>query len=247
MLSDKTLSIQLRHHSDKLLTWTYRAAASDTLVVCFSGIGKSIEHVPSYEFAKMATAGGTHNALFISDPRRTWLNGLGLIELITHQIELFRSECGAIRVVTAGHSMGGFSALVMAAFTQVNAVLAFAPQFSVHPDIVPDETRWYEWREKISEFRVGSAADHLIDAPQYTVVFGRHGREAPQRDRFSKRSNLRVYVMPMTHHNVPQRLKHMGILDKVFEFAIEGRSRKLRLLLQSKANAVMLPQHDTSI
>lgn len=240
-LSGDILSIQLRHQSDDLITWTYSAEASETLIVCFSGIGKTTDAAQPFEFAKTASMGGMHNVLYISDPRRTWLNGTGLIEKIVRQIELFRSECGAHRVVMAGHSLGGFSALVLPAFTQAHAVLAFAPQLSVKPELVPDEKRWQVWRSKISSFNIESAANHLVDTPNYTVIFGRHGREAPQRDRFPRRDNMRVYVMPQTHHNVPQRLKNKGILDKVFQFVIEGKPRKLRLLLQSKVSAELLP------
>ncbi len=141
-----------------------------------------------------------------------------------------------------GHSMGGFSALVAPSIAPVDEVIAFAPQISVHPDIVPDEARWAEHRKAIRNFEIVSAEDRLQPEPRYTVIHGRHGREAPQRDRFPRRSNLRHYVMPNTHHNVPQRLKDLGCLDQVVALAIEGRPRKLRLFLKAKARAQMLPQ-----
>ncbi|PID35997.1 MAG: hypothetical protein CR993_07485 [Rhodobacterales bacterium] len=235
------LDIQPRLERADLKSWGYRAPESDTLVISFSGIGKNPNAAPPIEFANTATQNGTHNALFISDPNRTWLNGDGLIERITNEARRCIAECKARRVVTVGHSMGGFSALVLADFLPVDAVLALAPQLSVHPDIVPDEHRWPEWREKITRFRVRCAADHLRDGPQYTVLFGRHGREAPQRDPFPHRDNLRLYILPRTHHNVPQRLKDLGILTDSFKFAIAGRPRKLRLLLKNRAAATLRP------
>lgn len=237
----KDLKIDARLASDYLVTWGHRGV-SDKLVVCFSGIGKVAERCPSYEFARTATGDGKHNVLFVADPNRTWLNGPGLLARIGAEIEAFRAETGAMRTITMGHSMGGFSALVVPSITHVDEVLAFAPQLSVHPSIVPDETRWVMYRDQITKYEIISATDHLQDQTAYTMINGRHGREAPQRDRFPVRRNLRHYVMPQTHHNVPQRLKGLNCLGEVINFAIEGRPRKLLLLMKSKANARLLAQ-----
>lgn len=135
------LPIEVRTQTDTLTTWTLRGT-SNKLIVCFSGIGKDPLISPPVEFPQTASEGGTHNTIFISDPHRTWLNGGGLLEAISNEIDAFRDECGATRTLATGHSMGGFSALVIPAFTKIDAVLAFAPQISVHPEIVPNETRW---------------------------------------------------------------------------------------------------------
>ncbi|MFV1442011.1 MULTISPECIES: hypothetical protein [unclassified Phaeobacter] len=240
------LTITPRLSCDDLVTWAHRGPG-DRLVVCFSGIGKDAETCPPYEFARSATGNGRHNTLFIADPQRSWLNTPGLLSRIGAEIESYRAICGATRVIAMGHSMGGFSAIVASSVTRIDAVLAFAPQISIHPDIVPDETRWAAYRNRISHYEVKSAADHFRDGTDYTVIHGRHGREAPQRDRFPRRDTLRHYVMPGTHHNVPQRLKQLNCLEQVVHFAIEGRPRKLRLLLKQTAQAYLRPEEEQPV
>jgi hypothetical protein len=238
----KELAISPQLNSNELVTWIHRGP-SDKLVICFSGIGKKADSCPGYEFARTASGDGQHNVLFIADPNRTWLNGPGLLGRIRDEIDGFKARCEASRVIAMGHSMGGFSALVAPSITRVHEVLAFAPQISVHPEIVPDESRWPIFRERIKLFEIVTAEDYLQDDTNYTVIHGRHRLEAPQRERFPRQKNLRHYVMPLTHHNVPQRLKSKKCLSKVIDCAIEGRPRKLRLLLKDKARAILLAQH----
>lgn len=223
-----------------MATWSHRGT-SDKLVLCFSGIGNNPNACPRYEFAAKATGNGQHNALFIADPNRTWLNAPNLLEHIASEIAAFKASCDVTRVIAMGHSMGGFCALVAPAITHVDSVLAFAPQISIHPKVVPNETRWMGYREKITRFRIISAGDHFNKDTAYTVIHGRHSCEAPQRDIFPKMANLRHYIMPKTQHNVPQRLKSMNCLGEVIQYSIDGRPRKQRLLLKNKAGAVLLP------
>ncbi len=234
-----TIPIILRTRSNSLATWVHRGT-SDKLVVCLSGIGRFREQPPSYEFAFNATSGGKHSVLFIADPNRTWLNGSGLINNICEEVDTFQKECGTSRTIAAGHSMGGFSALVLPDFLKIDAVLAFAPQLSIHPDVVPDETRWEYYRNRIDAFRIKTVADHFNEDTTYTVISGSHRKEAAQRDRFPRMSNLRRYIVPDTHHNVPQKLKQLGILDKIFHAAIHNQPRKLRLMLEKDANAKLV-------
>jgi pimeloyl-ACP methyl ester carboxylesterase len=240
-----SLAITLRKQSKNLTVWEHRGP-SDTLVVCFSGIGTDPEQSPPYEFARSATQTGQHNTLFIADPNRIWLNGAGLLEEICAEVEQMRAETGATRVVAAGHSMGGCSALTLPGFVKVDTVLAFAPQMSVHPEIVPDETRWMMYRDRIQDYRIRSIEDHLASATRYIVLHGRHGREAPQRDRFPRRDNLRHFILPHTHHNVPQRLKKEGVLDTGFDQAISHHPRRWRLTLEAKLRAYLRPAEDTA-
>ncbi|MFY0621447.1 MAG: hypothetical protein JXQ89_07110 [Pelagimonas sp.] len=240
-----SLAITLRKQSKDLTVWEHRGP-SDTLVVCFSGIGTDPEQSPPYEFARSATQNGQHNTLFIADPNRTWLNGPGLLDQICDEVDHFRAAVGARQVISVGHSMGGFSALALPGFVKVDTVLAFAPQLSVHPEVVPDETHWMVYRDRIQDYRIRSIEDHLNSDTRYIVLHGRHGREAPQRDRFPRRDNLRHFIMPHTHHNVPQRLKKEGVLDTVFEQAISHQPRRLRLTLESKLRAYLRPEKDTA-
>ena len=98
------------------------------------------------------------------------------------------------------------------------------------------------WREKIADFPIRSVADHLDPSTLCYALFGRHSREAPQRERFPTGSNVRFYVMPNTVHNTPQRLKQAGVLDEVVRFGFHGRKGKVDRILKSRFNAKVLTE-----
>lgn len=225
------LDIRSHFSADGVEMWAYHGQ-SDRLVVSFSGIGREPTAVQPYEFAKSATGNGRDSALFISDTRRSWLNAPGLIEIIVREIEAMARKTSAAIVCTLGHSMGGFMAVVIPGFTKVDRAVAFGPQFSVHPEIAGDDLRWMEYREKIPEFRIATAEDHLNDTTQYFVFHGRHWRERPQRDRFQPRDNLIHTIVPNTVHNVPHRLKRMKLQEPVIEACFRNKVRRVRLLLE---------------
>ncbi|MEM7469891.1 MAG: hypothetical protein AAF340_00955 [Pseudomonadota bacterium] len=234
----KRIAIRPRVADQTLSSWGHRGRG-ETLVVCFSGVGKEHEACPSYEFARTASFDGAGHALFIADPQRSWLNTPALAARIAVEVVRFKQEVGARKVVAMGHSMGGFSALILPSLLPIENVLAFAPQISVDPDHVPDETRWAEYRDHISDFIYPSAQEHLTTQTGYTIIHGAHHREAPQRDRFVPFDTLSHYVLPNTHHNVPQRLKRMGRLQQVVRLALTGRRRKLRQMMVQDLGATM--------
>ncbi|MEL6102077.1 MAG: hypothetical protein AAF088_06835 [Pseudomonadota bacterium] len=221
---------------DDLHVWAHRGH-SRRLVICFSGIGVNSDAVQPYEFARAATAGGRDNVLFISDPHRTWLNGPGLIEKITGVIETEAELIGADQVVTLGHSMGGFSAAIMPAFTRVDVAVCLSPQATVHPSIATDDSRWMDYRARIETHRLRSVGDHIVPDTMYFAFFGMHGREVPQRNRFPRGPNIKFFLMPRTVHNTPQRMKQAGILDEIVQFAFDRRSRMVRRILRTELNA----------
>ena len=66
--------------------------------------------------------------------------------------------------------MGGFGSTWVSGILPVDAVIAFAPQFSVHPDVVPLEQRWQEFRKDIAVWRHRSLSGSFQpDTPCYTI------------------------------------------------------------------------------
>lgn len=225
--------------SPELRIWLHRGQ-STRLVVCFSGIGSDPDRLPEYEFARTATADGRDWVLYIADPARSWLNAPGLIERIVEIVEAQAAAIGATQVCTLGHSMGGYSACVLPGFTRVDVAMALSPQVSVHPDVVPDDGRWMNWRERIASVRIRHVEDHLSAATQYFAIFGMAGREAPQRDRFPVAENIERLHMANTHHNTAQRLKARGILDTVVGLAFDGRLYRVRRLIRRNFEGVLV-------
>ncbi|WP_071674291.1 alpha/beta fold hydrolase [Nioella nitratireducens] len=227
-----------------LRLWEHRAESRDAVMV-LSGVGTEADVPPGHEFARSASGNGTRNVLFVSDPNRTWLNGPGLIETIVERFEEFVARCGSPRTIALGHSMGGFAALVLSGFTRLDCALALAPQYSIDPQVVPDEHRWMEHREKITEVRIRTAAEHMNETTDYVIVHGRHPREAVQRDKFPLGDNIRHFILPRTHHDVPQKLKMAGVLAPFMKAVIDGRVRRARLILQENFGAELRRPQET--
>ncbi|WP_151718338.1 hypothetical protein [Gemmobacter serpentinus] len=220
----------------RLRVWRHRGT-SQRLVVCFSGVGRLATQPPRLEFAKTASGSGRDHVLFIADPARSWLNAPGLIEEIAGLVETEAARIGAAQVVAMGHSLGGFSALVLGGFTKVDVALAMSPQYSVAPDLVPDEPRWMGFRNKITEWRIRQAGDHMNAATDHVVIFGRAGREAPQRRLMRPAANVACYLLPRVRHDSVVRLHEAGVLDEVVQLAFDGRKRRLRQLLAERMKA----------
>ena len=230
-MAQQRLAITPICEAEDLLLWRHRGR-NDRLVVCFSGIAKSRDEVPPYEFPRGATENGKNHVLFVADPRRTWLNGPGLIEKIEAEVARIVAEEGITSVSTMGHSMGGFAAIVMAKFMPVENALAFAPQHSVHPEIAGNEHRWKDHLARITEFRVRSVDDYWVDGTTYFVFHGDHPRDQYQRGRFPVRHKLFHTILPDTTHAVPQKLKQAGLLDRVVSLCLAGKGRKVREVLE---------------
>jgi hypothetical protein len=212
------------------------------LVVCFSGIGRDgADAPPPPEFQRLTAMVPRDHLLFIADPARSWLNRDGIIPEITAAIEAEVLRVGATQVCTVGHSMGGYTAVVIPAFTRVDVALALSPQFAVDPALVPAELRWPDLRSAIPAFHIGNADDYVRDATHYFVIHGRHPREAAQRNLARPRPNLDLFVMPHTHHNTSQKLKVAGILDQLVTACFDMRTATVDKLLRKHVRARKAP------
>lgn len=212
-----------------LRAWIYRGTSA-RLVVSISGVGKE-DTGQGCDFPATASADGRDSVLFLADPARSWLNAEGLIGAMVDLIERSAAEIGAEQICLLGHSMGGFSAMVLPAFTRVDRVFAFAPQFSVHPDVAGDDGRWMNYRDHITDFRIRQASDHLTPDTDYVLVHGGHPRDLPQRDRFPVTEQMRHFIIPRVGHGVPIFLKKAGLMTPIVQAAFDGRPVRLRRLM----------------
>lgn len=222
------MDIRVHRDDDVLRVWRYRGDSA-RLVVSLSGVGK--DDGQTHDFPACASANGRDHVLFIADPKRSWLNAPGVIEETIAEIEAYAQECGAEQICLLGHSMGGFSAMVLPGFTRVDRVFAFAPQYSVHPDVAGDDDRWMNYRDQIAEFRIKRTSDHMNETTDYVLVHGGHKRDQLQRDRFPVTENMRHFIVPGLGHGVPVFLKKNGLMIPAVQAAFDGRPRLLRRTL----------------
>lgn len=238
------LHIDMLRDDARLRLWRHRGR-SQRLVVSFSGVGRDRSQLPRLEFGRTASANGRDHVLYIADPARSWLNQPGLIEEIAGLVETEAAQVGATQVVAMGHSLGGFSALVLGGFTRVDVALALSPQFSLDPEIAPDEGRWMMFRQHFPRLRIRQAADHMAASTQHYILFGRHYRELPQRRLMRPAPNAACFLLPKVRHDSVVKLYHAGILDEVVQLAFDGRSRRLRQLLMERMQGVQLSDPNT--
>lgn len=230
------LDIPLLRKDRRLWVWWHKGT-SRRLVVVFSSVGHGPETPPVLEFARSATAEGRDSAVFIGDPQRTWLNAPELIEEIVEVIEAARDEVGATETVTLGYSMGGFAALVIGGFVPVHAALAFSPQMSIDPALVPDEGRWKRYRRRIGAIRIRCATDHMASGTVHTIIMGSSRLEKPQVRLLPQAANADIHFLPRTQHDTAPRIKMAGLLPAVLDHAFSRQRDALGALLSHRLNA----------
>lgn len=230
------LDIPLLRKDRRLWVWWHRGT-SRRLVVVFSSVGHGPNTPPLLEFARSATANGQDNALFIADPARSWLNAPKVIDETVEAIDAAREEVGATETVTMGYSMGGFSALVITGFTAVTASLAFSPQMSIDPALVPDEGRWKKYRSRIAAVHVRAATDHMAAATCHSIIMGDARLEKPQLRLLPQAANTDIHLLRGTGHDTATRIKAAGILPDVIAHAFARRRAELAALLAARVNA----------
>ncbi len=74
------------------------------------------------------------------------------------------------RVVTYGNSMGAYGAILISGMIEADIVLAFAPQYSVDPSIMPEEKRWREAVNQIT-FIYDHLETFVSDASRNYVIY----------------------------------------------------------------------------
>lgn len=230
------LDIVLLRRDRRLWVWWHRGS-SKRLVVVFSSVGHGPNTPPVIEFARSATANGQDNALFIADPQRSWLNAPHLIEEITEAIDAAREEVQAEETVAMGYSMGGFCALAISGFTPLAATLAFSPQMSIDPALVPDEGRWKKYRTRIGAFRLRNAADHMATDATHSIIIGQSRIEKPQLRLMAGLDPAGLHLLPRMQHDTATRIKQAGLLPQVLSLAFAGDGAALAALLAERMGA----------
>lgn len=205
---------------------------SRRLVVSIAGVGRRRDGVPPNEFFGTAHGGGENHVLFLADPTRSWLNTAGLLDEMADLVAARRRALGIDEVVALGNSMGGFAAIRLAEAVRIDAVIAFAPQYSMHPDCVPEERRWRDLVARIDAWRVRDAGAMAAPGTRYVLFHGDHPQERPQYSRFPGGPAVRHYLLHGLRHNLAAVLRRRGALGPVVEAAVAGKPRQVRRRLE---------------
>ncbi|SFD44951.1 hypothetical protein SAMN04488523_1018 [Sulfitobacter brevis] len=218
-------------HTDAI-RMRYFKGSTDKLIVVFCGVGTQRSQPPPIEMFASATQGAQHHALFVTDASRCWLNTPGFDVQIASAVQRVAARILPSKVTLIGNSMGGTMALLLSNMIPCDSVLAFAPQFSVHPEIVPEELRWSYFRNKIERFSYPQIDELDPQSRTIQIVHGDSPDELVHALRFPQLQRLRHYIVPGTDHHLIKKLKTDGALTTLVKHAINQRPGRFRGAMQ---------------
>ena len=195
-------------------------------VVSFSGIGAQPRVNPPFELIGSCSQDGRNHVIFVRDLRRTWYSSPGIVRAIADSVKDFAATLGVGRLSGIGNSMGGYGAILFAPLLDFRQVIAFAPQFSMTPEVV-NEKRWPRWRRT----RGPELARDLSDAIEQStghiwVLHGNTGGDRQQLEKFPVLDRLHHLVVPEAAHGLALSLKAEGKLNPFIAAALAGENER---------------------
>lgn len=195
-------------YEDADLRVTAIVGEGDFCIVTCIGVGLADGgiDIQSEEFKKINPGFGTQ--IFVFDKKRSWGNSIDF-DKITKLVTPF---CENRRIVTMGLSMGGFLAIVLTRYLGAETCIAFTPQYSMDPAIVPSERRWAAYTRNITEWKISSLDGYINDKCDYFIFFTADPEERLHLSMFPELDNLAIHILPRGGHNVGRFMKEVGIL-----------------------------------
>ncbi len=210
-----TAALDVEFEDDLLKVSRLGDVSAPNVIVAFTRIQHGLGQIAAEEFVGSSRMQG-YSALFVSDMRCSWYNNFEGARLL----EILSPFLTNKRVVTLGNSMGGFGAIWASRLVGAASTLAFAPQFSVKPEIVPNEQRWMNFRSRIACWRVDSLSGCFDSRTRYITINGDADCEHFQHFRSSE--NQTHLLIHDSGHNPASVLKKAGLVKEVVALAAAG-------------------------
>lgn len=198
------------------------------LVVCFAGVGTNRRIAPPVEFARIAHQQGENHVLHVSDASRSWMNGPAVAAPIVAAVQTLAEQIGATEISAIGNSMGGTAAMILAALMPIGKVVAVVPQFSVHPEILPEETHWHHFRDRIADWPFAQVPDLRATDTVVTLLHGGSPDELAHALRFPADAGYRHFIFPRHGHKLASDLHAADQLAPIITLALQGRDFRAR-------------------
>lgn len=114
--------------------------------------------------------------------------------------------------------MGGFLAILSARRLGAAQAIAFVPQRSIDPEIVPNERRWTNYTKNIQLVKYKDLSDAFDTPTKFSVFFGKDEQDATHLQFFpTQKENLDLFVLEDCSHDAASFLKKHGQLYPVIE------------------------------
>jgi len=160
-------------------------------VISFSSIGRGRKYEQEFEFFKLTKK---FNVVFVLDITRSWFNNLDL--------NLIKKSANKA-VYSIGFSMGGFNAIMFSKFHKIKKVIAFSPQFSIHPNITKDKT-YSNFAARIKNWKYKKLL--FSNNTEYLLVFGDTEKEKYNLSLIPQKKNIKIIVIKNCDHMTAPRL-----------------------------------------
>ena len=137
-------------------------------------------------------------------------------------------------VITYGASMGASGALLLSKALGANRVIAIAPQYSINPNIVPEEKRWDNEAAKIKKFTI-NPCELISEEAEKVIVYDPFERlDQIQAQYFSRLRNLSYLKISLSGHSPPGRMLETDVLSEFINilFADDLKIRKAEDLIR---------------
>ena len=179
-----------------------------TTVLSFSSIFWAAMAAQINEFFHLTKK---YNVIFIKYTSRSWFNNLDLVT-IKKNIKTKTNYC-------IGYSMGGFNAIMFSNFFPIKKVIAFSPQFSIHPGLSKDKTylnyaaRIKKWKYKQLKFN---------NKTKYVLIFGSSKNEKYHASKIPNQKNIKIITIDGCDHATAPFLKKEKKLKKLISEFFEN-------------------------
>ena len=170
-------------------------------VISFSSIGRGRKYIQQNEFFNLTKK---YNVMFVKDITRSWLNNVDINQIKT---SLKNNNNYAI-----GHSMGAFNAIIYSNLHPIKKVIAFSPQFSIHPKISKDNT-FLNFAANITKWKYKKLK--FSNKTNYLIIFGDSEKERYHMSMIPKRKNIKLMIIKNCDHNTAPHLKKLNKLYKI--------------------------------
>ena len=171
-----------------------------TTVLSFSSIGRGRKYIQQNEFFYLTKK---YNVLFIKDITRSWFNNID----IKYIKSFLKKNNYAI-----GFSMGAFNAIIFSTLYPIKKLIAFSPQFSIHPKISEDDS-FLNFAAKIKKWKYNKLK--FSKNTKYLLIFGDNNKEKYHMSMIPKQKNIKIIVLKNCDHNTALHLKKKGDLEKI--------------------------------
>ncbi len=169
-------------------------------VISFSSIGRGRKYIQQNEFFHLTKK---YNVMFVKDITRSWLNNV--------DVNYIKSSLKKNNNYAIGFSMGGFNAIIFSTLYPIKKVIAFSPQYSIHPKISKDNS-FLNFAANITEWKYKKLK--FSNKTDYLLVFGDSDKEKYHMSMIPKQKNIKLMVIKNCNHNTATHLKKLKKIDK---------------------------------